>query len=50
MLVLTKRPGTVSEIIDVPFARSRGPEVRREQRFLAIEDEIDDLLRARRAS
>jgi NitT/TauT family transport system ATP-binding protein len=50
VVVLTKRPGTVSEIIDVPFGRSRGPEVRREQRFLAIEDEIDDLLRARRAS
>jgi NitT/TauT family transport system ATP-binding protein len=50
VVVLSKRPGTVSEIIDVPFGRSRGPEVRREQRFLAIEDEIDDLLRARRAS
>jgi len=50
VVVLTRGPGTVSEIIEVPFGRTRGPAVRREQRFLAIEDEIDDLLRARRAS
>jgi NitT/TauT family transport system ATP-binding protein len=50
VVVLTKRPGTVAEIIDVPFGRSRGPDVRREQRFLAIEDEIDDLLRSRRTA
>ncbi|HEY7071028.1 MAG TPA: ABC transporter ATP-binding protein, partial [Acidimicrobiales bacterium] len=50
VVVLTRSPGTVSEIIEVPFGRTRGPAVRREQRFMAIEDEIDDLLRARRAS
>ncbi len=49
VVVLTNRPGRVAEDIDVPFGRSRGPEVRRESRFMAIEDEIDDLLRANRS-
>jgi NitT/TauT family transport system ATP-binding protein len=49
VVVLTSRPGRVAEQIEVPFGRSRGPEVRRESRFLAIEDEIDDLLRANRS-
>jgi len=43
--VLSSRPGRVTEVVDVPYGRSRGPEIRRDQRFLAIEDEIDDLLR-----
>lgn len=45
---MTSRPGRVAEVVDVPFGRSRGPEILREQRFMALEDEIDDLLRARR--
>jgi NitT/TauT family transport system ATP-binding protein len=49
VVVLTSRPGRVAEEIEVPFGRSRGPEIRRESRFMAIEDEIDDLLRANRS-
>ncbi len=45
VVVLSSRPGRVTEVVDVPYGRSRGPEIRRDQRFLAIEDEIDDLLR-----
>ncbi len=43
-MVLT-RSERVTEVVDVPYGRSRGPEIRRDQRFLPIEDEIDDLLR-----
>jgi NitT/TauT family transport system ATP-binding protein len=42
--VLTARPGRVAECIDVPFGRSRGPAIRRDPKFLALEDEVDDLL------
>jgi NitT/TauT family transport system ATP-binding protein len=49
VVVLTSRPGRIAEDIAVPFGRSRGPEVRREARFMAIEDEIDDLLRTNRS-
>ena len=45
VVVLTSRPGRVAEVVEVPYGRSRGPDIRRDQRFLAIEDEIDDLLR-----
>jgi len=45
VVVLSSRPGRVLEVVDVPYGRSRGPEIRRDQRFLAIEDEVDDLLR-----
>ena len=44
---VTARPGRVRERIEVPFGRSRGPELRRDHRFLALEDEIDDLLGSR---
>ena len=47
VVVLTERPGRVAERIDVPFGRSRGPEVRRDPRFLDLEDEVDDLLHGR---
>jgi hypothetical protein len=30
--------------IDVPFGRSRGPEVKRDERFLDLRDEVQDLL------
>jgi NitT/TauT family transport system ATP-binding protein len=45
VVVLSSRPGRVADVVDVPFGRSRGPDVRRDQRFLDIEDEIGDLLR-----
>jgi NitT/TauT family transport system ATP-binding protein len=47
VVVLTTRPGRVAERIDVPFGRSRGPAIRRDPKFVALEDEIDDLLHTR---
>jgi NitT/TauT family transport system ATP-binding protein len=44
VVVMSNRPGRVAEVVDVPFGRVRGPELRRDERFLALEDEIDDLL------
>jgi NitT/TauT family transport system ATP-binding protein len=44
VVVLSSRPGRVAEIVDVPFGRARGPDLRRDERFMALEDEIDDLL------
>ena len=44
VVVMSSRPGRVTEVVDVPFGRSRGPELRRDQRFMALEDEVDDLL------
>ena len=44
VVVLSSRPGRVAEVVDVPFGAARGPEIRRDRRFLALEDEIDDLL------
>jgi len=34
----------VADVVDVPFGRARGPELRRDERFMALEDEVDDLL------
>jgi ABC-type nitrate/sulfonate/bicarbonate transport system ATPase subunit len=45
VVVLTSLPGRVAEVVEVPYGRSRGPDIRRDKRFLALEDEIDDLLR-----
>jgi NitT/TauT family transport system ATP-binding protein len=45
VVVLSSRPGRVAEVVEVPYGRSRSPDIRRDQRFLAVEDEIDDLLR-----
>jgi ABC-type nitrate/sulfonate/bicarbonate transport system ATPase subunit len=47
VVVLTARPGRVAESIEVPFGRSRGPAIRRDPKFIALEDEIDDLLHTR---
>jgi ABC-type nitrate/sulfonate/bicarbonate transport system ATPase subunit len=44
VVVMSSRPGRVAETVDVPFGRSRGPEIRRDPRFMALEDELDDLL------
>jgi NitT/TauT family transport system ATP-binding protein len=42
--VMSTRPGRVANVVDVPFGRARGPELRRDERFMALEDEVDDLL------
>jgi NitT/TauT family transport system ATP-binding protein len=44
--VLSAHPGRVAAEIAVPLGRSRGPAVRRDDRFLDLRDEIDDLLLA----
>jgi NitT/TauT family transport system ATP-binding protein len=44
IIVLEPHPGRVLTEIDVPFGRSRGPEVKRDPRFLDLRDEIQDLL------
>ena len=44
VVVMSRRPGRVAEVVDVPFGRARGPELRRDERFMALEDEVDDLL------
>jgi ABC-type nitrate/sulfonate/bicarbonate transport system ATPase subunit len=46
VVVLSARPGRVHEVIDVPFGRHRGPDVRRDARFLDLVDDLDDGLRA----
>jgi NitT/TauT family transport system ATP-binding protein len=42
--VLTPRPGRVTDVIDVPFGRSRGPSIKRDPRFLDLRDSLADLL------
>jgi NitT/TauT family transport system ATP-binding protein len=42
--VLTPRPGRVTDVIDVPFGRSRGPSITRDPRFLDLRDNLADLL------
>ncbi|TML08933.1 MAG: ABC transporter ATP-binding protein [Actinobacteria bacterium] len=42
--VLTPRPGRVTEVIDVPFGRSRGPSIKRDPRYLDLRDNLADLL------
>jgi ABC-type nitrate/sulfonate/bicarbonate transport system ATPase subunit len=42
--VLSPRPGRVTDVIDVPFGRNRGPHVKRDPRFLDLRDELSDLL------
>jgi NitT/TauT family transport system ATP-binding protein len=44
IVVLRSHPGRVLTEIDVPFGTSRGPEVKRDLRFLDLRDEIQDLL------
>jgi len=44
--VLSSHPGRVAAQIAVPFGRARGHAVRRDDRFLDLRDEIDDLLLA----
>jgi ABC-type nitrate/sulfonate/bicarbonate transport system ATPase subunit len=42
--VLSARPGRVAEEIAVPLGPDRGPRIQRDARFLAVRDEIEDLL------
>jgi NitT/TauT family transport system ATP-binding protein len=44
IFVLAARPGRVVATIDVPFGHDRGPLIRRDERFLDLRDEIEDLL------
>jgi len=44
VVVMSSRPGRIADVVDVPFGRARGPELRRDERFMALEDEVDDLL------
>jgi NitT/TauT family transport system ATP-binding protein len=42
--VMSARPGRIAEEINVPVGHLRGPSVKRDQRFLDLRDEIDDLI------
>jgi ABC-type nitrate/sulfonate/bicarbonate transport system ATPase subunit len=44
VVVMSSHPGRVVEDIGVPFGRDRGPEVRRDPRFLDLRDEIQEML------
>jgi NitT/TauT family transport system ATP-binding protein len=44
VVVMTGRPGRVGQIIDVPFARPRGPEVLRSEDFHRMMDHLTGLL------
>ena len=46
VIVMTARPGRVDEIIDVPFARPRGEELRGSPRFTELVQHIRHKLRA----
>jgi ABC-type nitrate/sulfonate/bicarbonate transport system ATPase subunit len=47
VVVMSAHPGRIVEDIDVPFGRNRGPDVRRDRRFLDLRDEIQELLLTR---
>ncbi|MCU1371185.1 MAG: transporter related protein [Ilumatobacteraceae bacterium] len=42
--VLAARPGRVAAEIDIPFGSTRGPNTKRDPRFLDLRDELADLL------
>lgn len=44
VVVMSSHPGRVIEEIPIPFGRSRGPDVRRDPRFLDLRDEVQELL------
>ncbi len=50
VIVLTARPGRVDEIIDVPFARPRGEDLRGSQRFTELVQHIRHKLRGAEAA
>jgi NitT/TauT family transport system ATP-binding protein len=43
----TSHPGRVADEIEVPFGSARGPAIKRDDRFLDLRDEIQDLLLVR---
>jgi len=43
--ILSNRPGTVREIIKIPFARPRKPEIKRSTEFINLKYELEDFLR-----
>jgi len=43
--VLSARPGRVAEEVVVPFGGARGPEVKRDARFLDLHDELTEMLK-----
>jgi ABC-type nitrate/sulfonate/bicarbonate transport system ATPase subunit len=47
VVVMSSHPGRIVEDIAVPFGRTRGPDVRRDARFLDLRDEIQELLLTR---
>jgi NitT/TauT family transport system ATP-binding protein len=42
--VMSARPGRISEEVIVPFTRSRGPEIKRDRRFLDLRDELNEMI------
>ncbi len=46
--VLSARPGRVAEEVRVPFEGTRGPDVKRDVRFLDLHDEIAEMLKPAR--
>jgi NitT/TauT family transport system ATP-binding protein len=44
VVVMSSHPGRIVDDIAVPFGRDRGPEVRRDPRFLDLRDEIQEML------
>jgi NitT/TauT family transport system ATP-binding protein len=42
--VLAPRPGRVAEEVHVPFGQQRGPDIKRDLRFLDLRDELSDML------
>ncbi len=42
--VLAARPGRVAAEVDIPFGHDRGPNIKRDPRFLDLRDELSDLV------
>jgi NitT/TauT family transport system ATP-binding protein len=47
--VLTARPGSVREVLDVPFPRPRNQEVKRDRMFIEMKYSLEDTLRGERS-
>jgi NitT/TauT family transport system ATP-binding protein len=44
VVVLTPRPSRVAEVVDIPFARPRDPQLLRDDRFHAVVDRLSEVL------
>jgi NitT/TauT family transport system ATP-binding protein len=42
--VMTARPGRIAEEVVVPFGANRGPDIKRDPRFLDLRDELGGML------